>query len=717
MSKPVINVSAGVAGNGIFGSGGAYGDVGAAFSYQITATNTPTSYNATNLPAGLSVNTSTGAITGTPTATGTTSVTLSATNGSGTGTATLSVAVGSLPVITSALTATASLGSLDYVASASNMTGAGALGYNVTCPDGVTFTGAGLGASDGGITYYTSPSMQFAFANAGTFDITIEALNLGGTGTATLVVSVPPVFYGPVSMAATVGVSASYQIVTLPAASSFSATGLPSALSIDSSTGIISGTPAAAGSTVASITASSAGGNVTESFTVNVYAAMSITSASTLSAVSGVTATYQITASGAPASYAATGLPPGMSVNGSTGVISGTPTSTGTFTATVAAINPAQTVSATLTITVTATAAVPVVATSYPSISFFSGATFTITNGAPTSIALAASNSPTSWAATGLPSGLSIDTSTGIVSGTVSSNGVTAFSVAATNGAGAGAAQAFNISVVADPDAVPVIQVPAGLPTVNVPSGGIGLPAFAQYSPFNYQFYATNSPTSWTLAGAPEGVTIATGTGVLSATATPPGYYVFAVSAANASGSSTPVPVAMTVTVGTGVPQTAGPVPWLTNGLTIVDLQFNLAYPRAVSSSCAPLNFYQGDGLILGLLLLTPAGPAYDATSIWLSGRVAVDTEDLLRIALPAAQPTEITGGEYYALPVNLASAQIAEALADMNEPTGGTPAVLTLQCQLGVLRANGLTYRSAPFTITITQRLVDAGLPPLDAD
>jgi hypothetical protein len=44
----------------------ATGNVGTAFSYQITASNTPTSYNATGLPPGLSVNTATGLISGTP---------------------------------------------------------------------------------------------------------------------------------------------------------------------------------------------------------------------------------------------------------------------------------------------------------------------------------------------------------------------------------------------------------------------------------------------------------------------------------------------------------------------------------------------------------------------------------------------------------------------------------------------------------------------------
>ncbi len=79
-----------------------------AFSYSIAASNSPTSYGATGLPAGLSVNTGTGVISGTPTAAGISSVTISATNAGGTGSATLTITVTaaiSAPVITSAITA------------------------------------------------------------------------------------------------------------------------------------------------------------------------------------------------------------------------------------------------------------------------------------------------------------------------------------------------------------------------------------------------------------------------------------------------------------------------------------------------------------------------------------------------------------------------------------------------------------------------------------
>ena len=72
--------------------------IGASFSYQIVASNAPTAFAASGLPNGLTVNTSTGHISGTPTVASVSNVTLIAANSAGAGTATLVVTVGAGPV-------------------------------------------------------------------------------------------------------------------------------------------------------------------------------------------------------------------------------------------------------------------------------------------------------------------------------------------------------------------------------------------------------------------------------------------------------------------------------------------------------------------------------------------------------------------------------------------------------------------------------------------
>ena len=66
---------------------------GSAFSYSVQASNSPTSYAATGLPSGLSINSSSGLISGTPSVTGTYTVGISATNPAGTGAASLTLTI------------------------------------------------------------------------------------------------------------------------------------------------------------------------------------------------------------------------------------------------------------------------------------------------------------------------------------------------------------------------------------------------------------------------------------------------------------------------------------------------------------------------------------------------------------------------------------------------------------------------------------------------
>jgi len=75
----------------------AAGIYGQPFQYAITADNDPSFYSAAGLPAGLTLNTATGVISGAPTAVGAFSVGLGAINTAGTGTASLALVVAAAP--------------------------------------------------------------------------------------------------------------------------------------------------------------------------------------------------------------------------------------------------------------------------------------------------------------------------------------------------------------------------------------------------------------------------------------------------------------------------------------------------------------------------------------------------------------------------------------------------------------------------------------------
>jgi hypothetical protein len=138
--------------------------------------------------------------------------------------------------------------------------------------------------------------------------------------------------------------------------------------------------------------------------------------------------TYQITASNSPTSYSSTSLPAGLGIDSSTGAITGYPLTAGESTATIRATNSKGTGSATLTFTISASS-VPVI-TSLLTASGTTGASF--------SYQITASNSPTKYAATPLPAGLKINTTTGAITGTPNTAATTSVTISATNAQGTG---------------------------------------------------------------------------------------------------------------------------------------------------------------------------------------------------------------------------------------------------------------------------------------
>jgi YVTN family beta-propeller protein len=130
------------------------------------------------------------------------------------------------------------------------------------------------------------------------------------------------------------GYSASLQIqATDPAGKTmtYSATGLPAGLSINSSGGLISGTvsasAAAANNAAVTVSDGTLSTTVTFSWTTTAPAAPAVTNPGSQTSPRGQSATLRITASdpqGRPLTYGATGLPAGLSINASSGSISGT---------------------------------------------------------------------------------------------------------------------------------------------------------------------------------------------------------------------------------------------------------------------------------------------------------------------------------------------------------------------------------------------------------
>jgi hypothetical protein len=386
----------------------------------------PGTYAATGLPTGLSIDAQTGVISGTidPRGEGTYSVTVSASdNGNASSVSfTWSVADTTPPGFT-----------------VSNQTSdEGAVISLATNPDdadagSITATGLPKGLSIDATTGVISGTIDPR--GAGTYTVTIKATDGDVVGSTTFTWTVndttPPSF--------TVGDQANDEgaVISLATnpddadAGSITATGLPPGLNINANTGVISGTIDPRGAGTYTVVLKAADGNISGSttftWTVNDTTPPAITNPGTENSNEGASIHLAIQAEDAD-SFSASGLPTGLSINPSTGVISGTIGSyaAGSYTVTITATDNGNTASIKFTWNVADTTPPTLINPGHQ------------TNNQGDSVNLAISSvdaDPGTFAASGLPAGLSINASTGVISGTVfASPGAYQVTVSASDG-------------------------------------------------------------------------------------------------------------------------------------------------------------------------------------------------------------------------------------------------------------------------------------------
>jgi Putative Ig domain len=343
----------------------------------------------------------------------------------------------------------------------------------------------------------------------------------------------------------------------------------PQGLSINPNTGIITGTPPNAGEFGIPVTLRDSTTTVfSASLPLTVFPAVSITKTSLPNGSPGVPYSANLSAIGGALPYSwsvsSGNLPPGLSLNASTGQISGVPTAQGSFQFTIQVIDFGGNVATkVLTIGIGAGQTLTITTTSLPN----------ATLNQPYSQTVMASGgvAPYTWSVLSgsLPAGLQVNTATGVISGTPTSVGTAGFDLKVTDAAQSTASKPFSIAVV-NP-ANPVVVTSGDF------SGSV-------LSPFSQTLTASGGtpPYTWSVSSGilPAGLQLNNSTGVLSGTPGGPGSSQVGFTATDANGQTGTKIITITIflppapVTSVGVGSTSQPA---------VSLSLNAPYPLEIT--------------------------------------------------------------------------------------------------------------------------------------